>query len=87
MTVPSVPGLDNSPDDDGPSEPMNSANDGPKGRVMTGRMVRVKYLVCAVGSYYVRNVGDECDVDAAEVGPLVAAGQVERVKVEKKPAK
>jgi hypothetical protein len=56
---------------------------GPGPLKMTGRMVRVRYLVCAAGTRFFRDVGDECEIDEAEARRYVEAGAVELVKEKK----
>lgn len=36
--------------------------------------MRIRYLVAMVGTDYVRNVGDECDVSEGEAARLIESG-------------
>jgi hypothetical protein len=60
-------------DEDGGHKPLK----------MTGRMVKVRYLMCAAGTRFVRDVGDECEIDEAEAERYAAVGAVELVKEKK----
>lgn len=40
--------------------------------------VRVRYLQCVVGDYFVREVGHECEVDGEEARRLIEAGIAEK---------